>query len=79
MHVSTLDKSRWVYECRVVNTIQNGDTTTYFCKMENVQIMEGFKKEDGLWGIDLTKLDPVIYSGRYYSIDSCLGGIGDFL
>jgi len=38
--VPTLDQSRWVYECRVISQVQNGDTITYFGKMENVQIPE---------------------------------------
>ena len=79
LHVPTLDESRWVYECRVINTVQNGETTTYFCKMENVQIIEKLQNANGLWGIDLTYLDPVIYSGMYHSIEKCLGKIGDFL
>lgn len=29
--------------------------------------------------IDLTVLDPVIYSGRYHSLGKMLGEIGDFL
>jgi len=78
LNVPTLDKSKWVYECRVVNTVQNGKTITYFCKMENVQIIEELQNTDSLWGIDLTKLDPVVYSGMYHSIDKCLGEIGDF-
>ena len=77
--VPTLDLSRWVYECKVVNTVQNGDTTTYFCKTENVQIIETIKDNtDDLFYPDLTLLDPVIYSGRYHSVDKCLGKIGDF-
>ena len=78
LHVPTLDKSRWVYECSVVNKTQNGDTTTYFCKMDNVQIPEEMKGAHGLRGIDLTRLDPMIYSGMYHSIGNLLGGIGDF-
>ena len=77
--VPTLDKSRWVYECRVASTVQNGDTTTYFCRMENVQIPEEMQQADDRRGIDLTKLDPVVYSGMYHSVDKCLGKIGDFL
>jgi len=29
--------------------------------------------------IDLTVLDPVIYSGKYHRIGKLLGNIGDFL
>lgn len=78
LHVPTLRLSRWVYECKVMNTMQNGDAITYFCRMENVQIAEAMQKADGLWGLDLTILEPVIYSGMYHSIDKCLGKIGDF-
>lgn len=43
---------------------------------QNVQISEDIDISDG---IDLTKLDPVVYSGRYHSIGENLGKIGDFL
>ena len=29
--------------------------------------------------VDLTVLDPVIYSGKYHSLGKLLGNIGDFL
>ena len=29
--------------------------------------------------VDLTVLDPVIYSGKYHSLEAVLGKIGDFL
>lgn len=78
LHVPTLNMSRWVYECQIESTVQKGDTTTYFCMIKNVQFIEELKDKDGLWGIDLTALDPVVYSGMYHSIDKCLGSIGDF-
>lgn len=78
LHVPTLNQSRWVYECEIESTVQKGDTTTYFCKIKNVQFVEELKAKDGLRGIDLTMLDPVVYSGMYHSIDKCLGGTGDF-
>jgi len=31
-----------------------------------------------IFDVDLTKLDPVVYSGRYHSIGKMLGEIGDF-
>jgi len=74
LHVPTLNLSRWVYECEIANTVQTGDSTTYFCKIANVQFIEGIDEES----IDLTVLEPVIYSGMYHSIDKCLGKIGDF-
>lgn len=32
-----------------------------------------------IFDIDLTVLDPVIYSGRYHSLGKMLGKIGDFI
>ena len=29
--------------------------------------------------VDLTLLDPVIYSGKYHSLGKLLGNIGDYL
>ena len=78
LHIPTLNQSRWVYECEVESMVQKGDTTTYFCKMSNVQIIEELKDKNGLWDIDLTVLEPIVYSGMYHSIDKCLGKIGDF-
>ena len=78
LHVPTLNLSRWVYECEVADTVRKGDTITYFCEIKNVQYVEEFQNADGLRGIDLTVLEPVVYSGMYHSIDKCLGGIGDF-
>ena len=78
LHVPTLNRSRWVYECEAADTVQKGDTTTYFCKIRNVQFVEKLQNADGLRDIDLTVLEPVVYSGMYHSIDKCLGRIGDF-
>ena len=76
--VPTLDQSRWVYECEVCRTVVTGVSTTFFCRIRNVQIDETVKCAD-TFDVDLTKLDPVIYSGMYHSIGSLLGRIGDFL
>lgn len=35
--VPILDSSRWVYECEVVQTVETGDSATFFCKIKNVQ------------------------------------------
>lgn len=75
--VPILDASRWIYECEVVQAVVTGDSTTFFCRIKNVQIDEELECED-IFGIDLTKLNPVIYSGMYHSIGSLLGKIGDF-
>lgn len=75
--VPILEASRWVYECEVVQSIETGDSTTFFCRIKNVQIDEQLECAD-TFDIDLTKLEPVIYSGMYHSIGKLLGKIGDF-
>lgn len=75
--VPTLDESRWVYECKVVRSVETGDSTTFFCRICNIQIDERLSPKDIL-DVDLTVLDPVIYSGKYHSIGKMLGEIGDF-
>ena len=75
--VPVLDASRWVYECEVSKACDAGESITFFCKVLNIQCDESAIPED-LFGIDLTKLDPVIYSGQYHSIGALLGKIGDF-
>lgn len=72
----TLDQSPWVCECEVVQSVQTGKSDTFFCKVLNVQIDETY--EVAKWGVDLTKLNPVVYSGHYQSIGEYLGTIGDF-
>ena len=78
LDVPILDASRWVYECEVVNTVENGDSTTFFCRICNIQMDERLSPKD-IFDIDLTVLDPVIYSGKYHSLGKMLGDIGDFL
>jgi len=75
--VPVLDMSRWVYECEVVQSVSTGQSTTFFCKIRNVQMEEGLQCADA-FDVDLTKLDPVIYSGKYHSIGRLLGEIGAF-
>lgn len=75
--VPVLDASRWVYECEVVQSIETGDSTTFFCQIKNIQIDERLECVDA-FDIDLTKLEPVVYSGMYHSIGKRLGKIGDF-
>lgn len=75
--VPVLDASRWGYECEVAKAVETGDSTTFFCRIRNVQVDETVEVSD-TFSIDLTKLDPVIYSGMYHSIGKRLGKIGDF-
>ena len=78
LDVPVLDQSRWVYECEVSGTVETGDSTTFFCPIRNIQMDERLKCSDP-FDVDLTVLDPVIYSGKYHSLGKKLGSIGDFL
>ena len=78
LDVPILDQSRWVYECEVSKAIKTGDSTTFFCPIRNIQIDERLTCRD-LFDVDLTLLDPVIYSGKYHGIGNLLGSIGDYL
>ncbi len=78
LDVPTLDESPWVYECEVARSVETGDSTTFFCHIKNIQMDERLSPKD-TFDIDLTVLDPVIYSGRYHSLGKMLGEIGDFL
>ena len=76
LDVPVLNESRWVYECEVAKTVETGDSTTFFCRIRNIQMDERLVCED-IFDVDLKVLDPVIYSGRYYSLGEMLGRIGD--
>ena len=72
----TLTQSPWVCECEVAQSVTTGESDTFFCRVRNVQVDERIDAD--IWGLDLTELDPVIYSGKYHSIGECLGEIGDY-
>lgn len=77
--VPILEASRWIYECEVVRSVETGESTTFFCRIRNIQVDKQLKcKDTDIFNVDLTKLDPVIYSGMYHSIGKILGKIGDF-
>lgn len=78
LDVPVLDQSRWVYECEVKKTVVTGDSATFFCPIRNIQMDERLRCAD-TFDVDLTVLDPVIYSGKYHSLGKLLGSIGDFL
>ncbi len=78
LDVPVLDDSRWVYECEVKKAVETGDSTTFFCRIVNIQMDERMVCRD-TFDVDLQALDPVIYSGKYHSIGKLLGDIGDFL
>lgn len=78
LDVPVLDESRWVYECEVERTVETGDSTTFFCYIRNIQMDKRLQCKS-TFDVDLTVLDPVIYSGKYHSLGKMLGEIGDFL
>ena len=78
LDVPTLDESPWVYECEVSKSVETGDSTTFFCRIRNIQMDERLLPKN-IFDVDLTVLNPVIYSGRYHNLDRMLGEIGDFL
>ncbi len=49
----------------------------FFCRIKTVQIDEQLECAD-TFDVDLTKPDPVIYSGKYHSIGRLSGRTGDF-
>jgi flavin reductase (DIM6/NTAB) family NADH-FMN oxidoreductase RutF len=69
----TLNNSRYVYECTIAYSVQNGETTTYFAPIQNIQVMEDACASVDKEKADLLKLDPVVYSGGYYAIGAYLG------
>ena len=75
--VPILDESRWIYECEVVHSVETGESTTFFCRIRNIQMDERMECSDS-FDVDLTKLDPVVYSGMYHNVDKVLGKIGDY-
>jgi len=77
LDVPTLDASPWVYECEVARSVETGDSITFFCHIKNIQMDERLSPKD-IFDIDLTVLDPVVYSGKYHSLGRMLGEIGDF-
>ena len=62
----------------VAKSVETGESTTFFCRIRNIQMDERLECED-IFDVDLTVLDPVIYSGRYHSLGESLGKIGDYL
>jgi flavin reductase (DIM6/NTAB) family NADH-FMN oxidoreductase RutF len=68
----TLNNSRYVYECKIAFSVQNGETTTYFAPIKNIQVMEDACASVDKEKADLLKLNPVVYSGGYYAIGADL-------
>ena len=78
LDVPELEQSRWIYECEVARIVETGNSTSFFSPVRNIQMDERLSCRDP-FDVDLTVLDPVIYSGKYHSLGKLLGDIGDFL
>jgi flavin reductase (DIM6/NTAB) family NADH-FMN oxidoreductase RutF len=78
LDVPVLEQSRWIYECAVARIVETGNSTSFFSPVRNIQMDERLSCRDP-FDVDLTVLDPVIYSGKYHSLGKLLGDIGDFL
>ena len=74
LHVPTLNLSRRVFECEVMNKYETSDTTTYFCRSKNCQQIAGLDDTRK----DIALLEPIVYSGRYFKIGNFLGEMGEF-
>lgn len=79
LDVPTLDESPFVYELAVEKSVTVGQSETFFCRAEYVEADEKVSLGEMGSGLDLTMLNPVIYSGDYHSLGRHLGTIGDFL
>lgn len=79
LNVPTLDASPFVYELAVEKSVEVGESETFFCHAKAVTVDEKVDFGEMGQGLDLTLLDPVIYSGDYHALGRHLGTIGVFL
>lgn len=64
------------YECELLQTVQLGETHTYFAAVKNINMRQDVAALD--W-YDLNKINPVVYSpDHYFTVGTHLGAIGDF-
>ena len=67
-----------------MKSVRRKSVGTHYSLCVQPAFIIGTNNEDGthnfahIFNVDLTKLDPVIYSGLYHSIGNVLGKIGDF-
>lgn len=76
LDVPLIANSKWSFECELYNTVQVGETTTYFAEIKNINVDDEILKLDF---IDLRKVNPVVYSpSNYFTIGEHLGKMGEF-
>lgn len=77
LNVPVIDKSPWVYECELADTIQVGDGAIYIGSIKNILVDE-IIADTNYGQIDMTIVNPLIYSpGGYYNIGGRIGNVGD--
>ena len=78
LHVPVLDRSKWVFECKVSKTVELDGSHIFISKIANIQIAEQFKSMN-LEMIDLMQLDPVLYAPyNYFALGQKLGDCGEW-
>ena len=77
LNVPIIDMSPWVYECQLIDMVQEGEGTIYIGEVKNIIVDD--KIPDTAYGkINMIEVDPLIYApGGYYSIGRKIGNIGD--
>lgn len=79
LDVPVLVDSPWVFECKVVKTVEIGNGTVFFGEVKNILADE--RIPDTSYGkVDLLALHPVIYAPtRYYSVGGQIYTVGESL
>jgi flavin reductase (DIM6/NTAB) family NADH-FMN oxidoreductase RutF len=75
LKVPLIKGAKWSYECEVIKTVTIGECDTHFAAYSQVNVREDIQKLDFL---DLRAIDPVIYSGHYFTVGEHIGEIGDY-
>ena len=74
-NVPLLQGAAYSFECTILQTVEIGETVTYFAEIQNVNLSDAIKEMDFY---DLRKINPVLYAGHYFTVGEHLGEIGDF-
>lgn len=74
--VPILNLSPWVYECRLMDIVPQGNGDIYIGEVKNIQVDK--KIQDISYGrINMMDIDPLIYApGNYYKLSESIGRVG---
>lgn len=76
LDVPLIKNAKWSFECELYDSVQIGDTTSYFAEIKNINVSGDILK---LGFIDLREINPVLYSPmNYFTVGEHLGKIGEF-